>query len=431
MSGVVVTGIGVVSPLGIGREAFASALRAGTSAARAITCFEAAGFPVRFACEIDDATLPLALLPPKSRKLMSRATTFAALASRMARDDAALGPADVDAGRLGIVFGAGGMGAVDLEFLDLEVRTLQACEADGGFTWERFCRRYQEIVNPLTPIRALPNLAAGTLGILHGAEGPNLTVATACASGTQAIGEGMRLLQRDDADVVITGGADAMINPTGMLGFHLLGALSTRNDDPARASRPFDLGRDGFVMAEGAAALVLEREEFAAARGARILGRVLGFASTCDAYRMTDEHPEASGAIRAMRNALRDAGLAPGDVGYVNAHGTGTVMNDRLEARAAHSVFGPAVPPISSTKSAHGHALAAAGAIEAAATIVALREGWLPPTLNHERPDPACDVDCVPNAPRPTTALTALSNSFGFGGQNACLALAAHPAEAT
>lgn len=431
MSGAVVTGIGVVSPLGIGSAAFATALLEGASVARTIRGFEADGFPVRIACEIDDADLPLDLVHPKARKLMSRATLFAALASVLARDDAQLGATAVAPDRLGVVFGTGGMGAVDREFLELEVRTLRGCEEAGGFTWQRFCDMYQRFVNPLTPIRALPNLPAGTLGILHDAQGCNLTVATACASGTQAIGEALRALRRNEADVVLTGGADAMINPTGILGFHLLGALSCRNDEPLRASRPFDSARDGFVMGEGAAVLVLEREEFATARGAPILGRITGFASTCDAYRMTDERPDADGAIRAMRGALRDAELSPDDIGYINAHGTGTVMNDRLESLAVRAVFGDAPPPVSSTKSMHGHALAAAGAMEAAATLLALRARRLPPTINHDSPDPACDIDCVPNRARPTTALAALSNSFGFGGQNACLALSINCSEAS
>jgi 3-oxoacyl-[acyl-carrier-protein] synthase II len=300
---------------------------------------------------------------------------------------------------------------------------MEVCHDAGGFTWERFCDAYQGMTNPLAAIRALPNLAAGTLGILHNAQGCNVTVATACTSGTQAIGEALHALQRGDADVMITGGADAMINPTGILGFHLLGALSCRNDDPARASRPFDAGRDGFVIGEGAGALILEREEFARARGAVIRGRVIGYASACDAYRMTDERPDGAGAVRTMRGALRSAGLAPDDVDYINAHGTGTRMNDRLETLAIRTVFGAAAPPVSSTKSMVGHMLAGAGAIEAIATLIGLVEGWLPPTINYETPDPDCDLDYVPGHARPARVNLALSNSFGFGGQNACLAL--------
>lgn len=423
MNGVVVTGMGVVCATAIGRAAFADALQAGRSGAGPLRGFDAAAFPVRIACEIDVADLPEHAVPAKSRKLMSRATLFAAVAAGLARDDAGLAPDAADPQRVGVVFGAGGMGTVDMEFLDVELRAIEACHANGGFTWETFCDAYQRLINPLAAIRALPNLAAGTLGILHNAQGANLTVATACTSGTQAIGEALRALQRGEADVMITGGADAMINPTGMLGFHLLGALSRRNDDPAHASRPFDGERDGFVIGEGAGALILEREEFARARGAVVRGRVIGYASGCDAYRLTDERPDGEGAARTMRGALRDAMIAPTDVGYINAHGTGTRMNDRLETLAIRTVFGAAAPPVSSTKSMIGHVLAGAGAIEAVATLIALAEGWLPPTINYETADPECDLDYVPRIARMASVDVALSNSFGFGGQNACLAL--------
>jgi len=423
VSGVVVTGMGVVCATAVGRSAFAEALRAGRSGAAALQAFDASGFPVRIACEVTDATLPEDAVPPKSRKLMSRATWFAAVAASLARADAALDGDAVAPERMGIAFGAGGMGTVDNEFLDVQLRSMQECVEAGGFTWARFCDAYQRLLNPLAAIRALPNLAAGTLGILHDARGCNLTVATACTSATQAIGEALRALQRGEVDVMIAGGADAMVNPTGMLGFHLLGALSRRNDDPAHACRPFDRARDGFVIGEGAGVLFLEREEFARARGAPIRGRVLGYASACDAYRMTDERPDASGAIAAMRGALRDAGFEPRDVAYINAHGTGTLMNDRLETLAIRTLFGGAAPPVSSTKSMVGHVLAGAGAVEAIATLIAMQEGWLPPTINYTDPDPECDLDYVPNCARAASAHVALSNSFGFGGQNACLVL--------
>ena len=425
MSGVVVTGMAVVCATAVGRVPFGRALRAGRSGGSVLRGFDADAFPVRIACEVDESTLPGNVVPAKSRKLMSRATFFAAVAAQLARDDAALPAEAVDTQRLGVAFGAGGMGTVDLEFLDVERRALEACHDGGGFSWATFCEAYQRLINPLAAIRALPNLAATTLGILHNAQGPNLTVATACTSGTQAIGEALRILQRGDADVMITGGADAMINPTGVLGFHLLGALSRRNGDPARASRPFDNERDGFVIGEGAGALVLEREEFARARGASVRGRVIGYASGCDAYRVTDERPDGAGAANTMRAALRDAALMPADVGYINAHGTGTRMNDRVESLAIRTVFGTAAPPVSSTKSMVGHVLAGAGAIEAIASLIALSESWLPPTINYETPDPECDLDYVPRVARVARVDVALSNSFGFGGQNACLALQA------
>jgi 3-oxoacyl-[acyl-carrier-protein] synthase II len=423
MRGVVVTGMGVVCATGVGRAAFIDALRAGRSGAAAVQGFDAAGFPVRIACEVADTALPNDAVPAKARKLMSRATLFAAVAAQFARDDAGLALDTADPERVGVAFGAGGMGTVDREFLEVELAALQACQEAGGFTWERFCDAYQRTVNPLAAIRALPNLAAGTLGILQNAQGCNLTVATACTSGTQAIGEALRALQRNEADVMFAGGADAMVNPTGVLGFHLLGALSRRNDDPTGACRPFDAERDGFVIGEGAGVLILEREDFARARGAPIRGRVVGYASGCDAYRMTDERPDAAGATRAMRSALRDADVATDDIGYINAHGTGTRMNDRLETLAIRAAFGSAPPPVSSTKSMIGHLLAGAGAVEAIAALIALAEGWLPPTINYHTPDPDCDLDYVPNCARAANARLALSNSFGFGGQNACLVL--------
>lgn len=423
MSDVVVTGMGVVCATATGREAFADALLEGRCGARPLRAFDAAALPVRIACEVDLDALPFDGIPPKARKLMSRATMLAAVAARLARDDARLARGDADPQRMGVAFGAGGMGTVDTEFLDVEIAAMETCHQNGGFTWDHFFDAYQRIVNPLAAIRALPNLAAGTLGILHDAQGVNVTVATACTSATQAIGEAMRALERGEADVMITGGADAMINPTGVVGFHLLGALSRRNDDPAHASRPFDRDRDGFVIGEGAGVLILEREEFARARGAPIRGRVIGYASACDAYRITDERPDGAGAARTMHRALRDAGILPEDVGYINAHGTGTRMNDRLETLAIRRVFGSAPPPVSSTKSMVGHMLAAAGAVEAIATLIGLAGGWLPPTINYTTPDPECDLDCVPGAARRSRVELALSNSFGFGGQNACLLL--------
>jgi 3-oxoacyl-[acyl-carrier-protein] synthase II len=233
----------------------------------------------------------------------------------------------------------------------------------------------------------------------------------------------MRMIQRGDADVVMAGGTDAMINPVGILGFSMLGTLSRHNDDPARAARPFDARRDGFVVGEGAAMLVLERESVARARGATVLAELAGYGCTCDAWRITDERPDAEAAVRAMRNCVEDAGASLADVGYVNAHGTGTPMNDATESRALRTLFGAALAgvPVSSTKSMIGHLLAAAGAVEAAAVVLALLGGFLPPTINYEAPDPECDLDVVPNAARPARVDAALSNSFGFGGQNACL----------
>lgn len=425
---VVVTGMGVVSGFGAGTQPFWEGILAGRSTVSTIRAFDASGFPVRIASEVDETTLPLELIqPPKRMKLMNRSALFGSVASCLARKDAGLEPDDVAAERLGVVFGAGGMGAVDLEFLEAEARTLSQCEEDGGFDWRRFCEVYQRTVNPLAPIRALPNGAGANVAILHEARGPNLTVATACSSGTQAIGQALRLLQHGEADVVLAGGTDAMVNPTGILGFHLLGTLSTRNDTPEAACRPFDSDRDGFVLGEGAAVLVLEREEFALARGARIYAGVAGYASNSDAYRMTDERPDGSGPRGVMSGSLRDADIAPSEVGYVNAHGTATRLNDPLETKAVKAVFGAdSAPPLSSIKSMIGHLLAGAGAVECVATVLAISESWLPPTVNHETADPECDLDYVANTGRRARVGAALTNSFGFGGQNASLVVTRH-----
>ncbi len=269
----------------------------------------------------------------------------------------------------------------------------------------------------------LPNIAAAHIAIEHRLRGENHTVCTACTSGTQAIGEALRTLRDERADVMLAGGSDAMINPMGLVAFGLLGVLSTRSGDPAHASRPFDRDRDGFVMGEGSVLLVLETERHARARDATVLAEVLGYGACSDAYRITDERDDGSGCSDAMRRALDDARTAPADIQYVNAHGTGTRLNDRTEVIALKQVFGDHLHrlPVSSTKSQVGHLVAAAGAVEAAACVLALRHQTLPPTINYETPDPECDLDVIPNTPREARLNTILSNSFGFGGQNACL----------
>jgi 3-oxoacyl-[acyl-carrier-protein] synthase II len=318
------------------------------------------------------------------------------------------------------------MGPTDLDLLATQARAvIESARETGRTEWDipAFARVFRQRTNPLATLRGLPNLAAAHIAIQQDARGPNSTLTTACTAGTQAIGEGLRMIQRGDADVVLAGGTDAMVNPVGLLGFSLLGTLSRRNDEPQAASRPFDRDRDGFVIGEGAGILVLERESVARARGAPILAELAGYGATCDAYRITDERPDASGAARAITLCLRDAGAAPGDVAYVNAHGTGTRMNDVTETRALRQAFGPHADrlAISSTKSMIGHLLAAAGAVELIASLIALREEFLPPTINLDTPDPTCDLDFVPLTARPARIDVALSNSFGFGGQNACL----------
>jgi 3-oxoacyl-[acyl-carrier-protein] synthase II len=363
--------------------------------------------------------------PPKMAKLMSRSALFAVAAAAMARQAAGLGAEDADPERTGVVLGAAGMGPTDNDLLATQARAMleSAESANGDWNVPAFARVFCRRTNPLATLRGLPNLAAAHVAIQQDARGPNSTITTACTAGTQAIGEGLRLIQRGDADVVFAGGADATINPVTVLGFSLLGTLSRRNHEPNAASRPFDLERDGFVIGEGAGVVVLERESLARSRGAPILAELAGYGVTCDAYRITDERPDAAGAARAIRLCLRDADAESGDIDYINAHGTGTRMNDLTETRAIKEAVGVKAGEIavSSTKSMTGHLLAAAGAVEVAAVVAAMCGGFLPPTINLDTPDPECDLDYVPGTARPARVDAALTNSFGFGGQNACL----------
>jgi 3-oxoacyl-[acyl-carrier-protein] synthase II len=423
---IAITGMGVVTPIGIGLEAFGQALRAGSSGVGRISAFDCAGFDTQIAAAVaDDFDGTAWVEPRKMAKLMSRSTLFAVAAAAMARRSAALAPDDVDPNRVGVVLGAAGMGPTDNDLLVTQARAvLQSGGPDGG-DWNipTFARAFRERTNPVATLRGLPNLAAAHVAIQNDARGPNSTITTACTAGTQAIGEGLRLIQRGDADVVFAGGTDATINPVSVLGFSLLGTLSRRNDAPEAASRPFDLERDGFVIGEGAGIAVLERESLARARGAPILAELAGCGVTCDAYRITDERPDADGAARAIRLCLRDGGAIPSDLSYVNAHGTGTRMNDLTETRGIKEALGPAAQsvPVSSTKSMIGHLLAGAGAVELAACIAAICGSFIPPTINLETADPECDLDYVPGCSRSARIDAALSNSFGFGGQNACL----------
>jgi 3-oxoacyl-[acyl-carrier-protein] synthase II len=424
---IAITGVGVVTSIAIGADAFAKALRCGRSGVGRITAFDCRDFDTQIAAEIAADALCVGdyVTPPKMVKHMSRASQFAVVAAELARRHARLTAGDADPERIGVCIGAGGMGPVDLDMLAGQANAvLRAAAHTGGseFDIPAFAQAYAEQVNPIVSLRGLPNLAAAHVAIQQGARGPNYTVTTACTSGTQAIAQGMRMIQAGDADVVFAGGTDAMINPVGVIGFSMLGTLSRANGDPERASRPFDRDRDGFVIGEGAGIVVLERAGIAAHRDAPILAEAAGCGVTCDAYRITDERPDASGAARAITLALQDAGASIADLGYINAHGTGTVMNDRVETRAIRTALGAHAfdVPVSSTKSMIGHLLAGAGAVEYVATVLAMRDGFLPPTINYEHRDPECDLDYVPNRARDARIGVALSNSFGFGGQNAC-----------
>lgn len=425
---VVVTGMGVVAPTGVGVARFAASLRAGRSGIGPITAFDPGGLDCRIAAEVppDAVDVTRWVRPPKAAKTMSRAALFAVAAAGMARTQAGLGEDDHDPERLGVALGIGGMGATDPDLVHVQAEAVidATRRSDGGrVDGPAITRAYRARTNPVNVLRGLPNLAAAHVAIQNEARGPSASIATACSAGTQAIGAGLRMIQNGEADLVLAGGADATVNPVSVLGFDLLGTLSHRNREPERASRPFDRDRDGFVIGEGSAVVLLERESHARARRANPLVVIAGFGTTCDAWRITDERPDAAGAVGAIRRCLEEAGAGPRDVGYVNAHGTGTRMNDAIETMAMKGAFGTLARkiPLSSTKSMIGHLLAAAGAVELVATIIAIRENFLPPTTNLERADPECDLDYVPNVARMASVDAALSQSFGFGGQNACL----------
>jgi 3-oxoacyl-[acyl-carrier-protein] synthase II len=295
---------------------------------------------------------------------------------------------------------------------------------DGGqLDLPHFNRAAMQKLHPLREVEQEPNMPAGHVAALFGAQGPNFNCLTACAASSQAVGEAVEIIRRDDADIMISGGAHSMIHPLGLTGFNLLTALSTRNHEPQRASRPFDRDRDGFILGEGSGMVILEELEHARRRGARIYGEVLGYGSTADAFRLTDAHPDGRGAIAAVREALADAELNPEDIQYVNAHGTSTGVGDLVETVAMKAAFGAHAYkcPISSIKSMTGHLIAAAGAVELITCLLAIRDNVIPPTINYEHPDPQCDLDYVPNTAREQPVDVALSNSFGFGGQNVCL----------
>lgn len=422
-SRVAVTGIGIVTPIGLGIASFWKSALAGMSGVRLIRHFDASGLPSRIASYVNEEGLleawriRLCLKPEDPRSLL-----FALAAGQMACE--ACGWHEGLGGeRVGVFFGTYGdkidMGRIsEIAFRSRSQGTRQVPPAS-------FFSQYCRALKGHQLYRLMPHYATAALARMYGASGPTCTIQTACTSSAQAIGEAYRAIHRGRLERAICGGAECIVSPSQMAMFCLLGALSTRNDEPARASRPFDAARDGFVLGEGSGVLVLERMDLAQERGAPILAELAGFGTSCDAYRLTDEDPDGRGAALAMQRALESAGLTAQDVDYINAHGTSTPMNDRVETAAIKRVFGPRAYriPVSSTKSMLGHAISAAGAIEAIVCILALRDQVLPPTINYEDPDPHCDLDYVPNVPRPSRVEVALSNSFGFGGHNDCLVL--------
>jgi len=404
---VVITGVGLVTPVGVGTEESWQAIREGRSGVGPITAFDASAFACRIAAEVRGFE-PEKYIERKEIRRMGRFIQFAIAASDMAMAAAGLKLENGAGERAGVYIGSGIGG---FEVIEREFETLLS----GG------PKRISPFFIPATII----NLAAGYVSIRTGAKGPNSATATACTSSAHAIGDSFRIIQRGDADVMICGGAEAPICRMGIGGFAAMRALSTRNDEPQRASRPWDLCRDGFVVGEGSGLLVLEELEFARRRGAPIIAEMKGYGMSGDGYHITAPPDDGDGAYRVMRAALHDAGLKPEDIDYINAHGTSTELNDRIETLAIKRCFGEHAYKlaVSSTKSMTGHLLGGAGGIEAGLTALAIRDQIAPPTINYENPDPACDLDYVPNQARPMRIDHALSNSFGFGGTNGCLIL--------
>ncbi len=406
MRRVVVTGIGITSPLGTGVEKNWEAVTRGSSGVREITRFDASSFPVRIAGEVPDFD-PLPYIEKKEVKKMDLFIQYAVAAGQMAYEDSGYRITDENAEMAGVYIGAGigGLPAIEHWFDVLK-------------------EKGPERITPFFIPMVIINLASGQVSIKLGAKGPNSCAVTACATGTHSIGDAFRLIQTGMADVMVAGGTESTITPLCVAGFNAMKALSTRNDEPAKASRPFDKDRDGFVIGEGAGVLFLEELESARKRGAKIYAEIAGYGLNADASHMTTPAPNGEGAARCMKMALRTAGLNPEDIGYINAHGTSTYYNDLYETMAVKTVFGEHARKlaVSSTKGMTGHLLGAAGGVEAVFTALSLHRGVLPPTINYTTPDPECDLDYVPDAAREAKVNAALSNSFGFGGTNGVLA---------
>ena len=404
---VVVTGLGALTPVGNDVATTWQSLLAGVSGAANITKFDASKFSVRFAAEVKQFD-PLAYMDRKEAKRADPYTQYAVAAALQAVSDAGIVAGSFDPDTFGVIIGSGIGGLRSFEDQHDVYRTLGPSK-----------------ISPFFIPMFIGDIAAGIVSMRLGAKGPNYATVSACASSAHAIGDAFRTIQYGDADIMVAGGSEAAVTPMSIGGFANMGALSTRNESPATASRPFDAGRDGFVMGEGAGVVVLEELDHARRRGARIYGEVAGYRATGDAYHLTGQPEAHEGLQRAMRGALRDAGLQPTDVQYVNAHGTSTPLNDPNESKAIKAVFGEHahVLSVSSTKSATGHMLGAAGVVEFIACALAIRDGLIPPTINYETPDPECDLDYTPNVPRARQVDVAVSNSSGFGGHNASIAL--------
>lgn len=416
---VVVTGIGCVTPIGNDVKSTWEAVRSGKSGIGPISHFDASNFPTKFAAEVKNYDFSQYVDDPETFEHAGRNIRFAIGAASQAVDDSGILDSIDDPAQFGIYLGAGEGQQDFLLFMNMIAQAQQ----DGEVDLAKFTQYGLEHLHPQTELEQEPNMPAGHLAGLFNAQGPNLNCLTACAASSQAIGEATEIIRRGDAEVMLSGGAHTMIHPFGVTGFNLLTALSTRNDSPETASRPFDKERDGFVLGEGAGMVILEEYDRAKKRGAPIYGEVIGFGSTADAYRITDIHPEGRGAVACIKMALKDAGLNTDDIDYINAHGTSTLVNDRVETMAVKRALESDAPntPVSSVKSMMGHLIAAAGSVEAITCLLAMRDNVLPPTMNYTTPDPDCDLDYIPNEARDANVTRALSNSFGFGGQNITL----------
>jgi len=402
---VVITGIGIVSPIGIGKDDFINSLLEGKSGAGIITYFDPSPYPTQIACEVKNFN-PENYIDKKKVRRTDKFVHFALAAAKMAMEDSKLDLTKEDFSRIGVIIGSG-------------IGGVQTIETEYKVLLEKGPKRVSPFLIPMEII----NMASGEIAIEYGFTGPNYGVVSACASSGNAIGDALRLIRYGDADVIITGGSEAGITPLSLAGFCSARALSQRNDQPEKASRPFDKNRDGFVMGEGAGIIVLETLEHAINRNAKIYAELCGYGATDDAYHITAPNPNAESAARAMQLALMDGDTNPEEVDYINAHGTSTQLNDKIETLAIKKVFGERAYkiPISSTKSMTGHLLGAAGAIELIATILCMEKGYVHPTINYEEPDPECDLDYVPNKARQYKINCAISNSLGFGGHNAVL----------
>ena len=423
MHRVVVTGIGVVSPNGIGRRAFGEAIVEGRSGVSLIESFDTSGQSIKIAGEVKNFDVaPYLGEHKKNAKIMSRAVGFAVGAGALAFEDSGLDANRIDPSRFGICMGAG---ITPMDVGELVGPISKSLKADGTLDVGRFAISRAESIFPLWLLKHLPNMAAAHLSILHHAMGPNSTIVTACAAGTQAVGDAFRLISRGDADIMMAGGADSRLDPHFLVAYNAMKTVSSSNRAPSEVSRPFDGERDGFVLGEGAAVLILESLQRAKRRRAKIYAEVTGYGSSFDAYGITRPEPEGKGAAISMTAALREARVDPSDIDYINAHGTSTRLNDLMETVAVKRVFGHRASsiPMSSQKSMVGHLIGASGALEAAATAMSLDRGVVPPTINQATPDPGCDLDYVPNTAREITLKCAITNSFGFGGQNASLVL--------